>query len=75
MFEILTNLLNSWMAIPIIAIVTGMSIPVVAIIAYYWFELQKYREDSELKRCMIERGMSVEEIERALAAKSTGDEE
>ena len=65
MSEIWSGLLSSPMAIPIVAIVVGVGVPV---ITYYWFELEKHKEDCKLKRSMVERGMSVEEIERVLSA-------
>ena len=57
-------------SIPIVAICVGIGVPV---IAHYWFELKKHEMDNDLKRSMIERGMSAEEIERVLAARSSGD--
>lgn len=47
----------------------AMSIPIVAIVSTFWFKLEKIKSDNDLKRRMVERGMSVEEIERVLAAK------
>ncbi len=51
----------------------GMIVLLVAIpvIASTWREVAKDRADAELKRAMIERGMSVDEIERVLKAKSS----
>ena len=72
MSEIWISFLNNPLAIPIVGIVVGVGVPV---IGHFWFESEKHRRDSELKRSMIERGMFAEEIERILAAKSTGNEE
>jgi hypothetical protein len=36
-----------------------------------WRQMKQDQLDAELKRDMIERGMSAEEIERVLAAKSS----
>jgi hypothetical protein len=58
---------------PQLVIVLSMTIPIVAIIAGTWYKVQKARSDNELKQSMVERGMSVEEIERVLAAKSPDD--
>jgi len=51
----------------------GMVVLVVAVpvIASAWRQVAKDRADADLKRSMIERGMSVEEIERVLRAKSS----
>ena len=46
------------------------SIPIVAIIAYYWHESIKARSINELKRSMVDRGMSAQEIEQVLNAGS-----
>ena len=70
MFEFLTDFLHNPFAIPITAIVVGISVPV---ISKLWFELERHREDTKLKRFMVERGMSADEIERVLAAKSPQD--
>lgn len=68
MFDVLsTSFWNSPFAIPIVAICVGVGVP---ILGHYWSELKKHESDNKLKRSMVERGMSVEEIERVLAAKS-----
>lgn len=59
---------HSLFQMPQLAIVLGGLIPVVGIVAYYWFKGQKVRSENLLKRTMIERGMSADEIERVLAA-------
>ena len=69
MFEFWGNFLSNPMAIPIVAIIVGVAVPV---ITAFWCEREKHKEECKLKRTMIERGMSVDEIERVLAAKSTG---
>ena len=51
-----------------IAIALGCMIPIVAIVGSCWRRIEKTRSDNELKRGMIERGMSADEIERVLAA-------
>lgn len=50
------------------------SIPIVAIIAHYWHRTIKTRSENELKRQMIDQGMSADEIERVLAARGPEDE-
>jgi ABC-type bacteriocin/lantibiotic exporter with double-glycine peptidase domain len=52
-----------------LAVVGVFSVPIVAIVATYWYKLEQGRSDNDLKRSMVERGMSVEEIERVLNAK------
>ena len=46
------------------------SVPIVAILAGTWHHIEKTRSDNNLKRDMVKRGMSADEIERVLAAKS-----
>jgi hypothetical protein len=52
-----------------IAVVCVFSIPIVAIIGGLWAQVESRKSDNELKRSMVERGMSAEEIERVIAAK------
>ena len=48
------------------AIVMGCMIPIVAIIAGVWGEVAKSRENNELKKDMLNRGMSAQEIEQVV---------
>jgi hypothetical protein len=41
----------------------------------YWYKFKKAELDTSLKRDMVARGMSVEEIERVLAAKNRGSKD
>ena len=52
-----------------LGVVGAFSIPIVGIIAGCWVAVEKARSEHDLKRRMVERGMSVEEIERVMAAK------
>jgi hypothetical protein len=52
---------------------TGLIIGLASIIGYYWRQIERTRADCDLKRLMIERGMSAGEIERILAAQSPDD--
>ena len=65
------SILHSLVQMPQFVILMGMAVPIIGIIAGSWYKIHKLRSDAELKKSMIERGMSVEEIERVLAAKST----
>ena len=65
MFDFLPELFRNPFVIPIVAIVAGVAIPT---ISSAWVDQEKHKEECELKRLMIERGMSVEEIERVVAA-------
>jgi hypothetical protein len=49
--------------------VLKFSIPLVTIIGGIWYQLERTRSRNELKRSMVERGMSADEIERVLAAR------
>jgi hypothetical protein len=49
-----------WIAIALICIVPS--------VAYYLYKLRKAELDSGLKQTMLDRGMSVDEIERVLRA-------
>lgn len=54
-----------------LGVVMVFAIPLAAIIGGVWVKLERARSENELKRSMVERGMSVEEIERVIAAKSS----
>jgi hypothetical protein len=63
MTEFLSNTSNVfWLAIVLIACVP--------VVAEYWRRMRKDELDAGLKQDMIARGMSAEEIERVLAARS-----
>ncbi len=53
-----------------IAITMGCAIPIVALVGLFWHKIAKNTSENDLKRRMVERGMSPDEIERVLAAKS-----
>ncbi|MDP9173895.1 MAG: hypothetical protein M3O30_08520 [Planctomycetota bacterium] len=53
-----------------IAIVCVFAIPIVTIIGGLWAQVERRKSDNELKRSMVERGMSAEDIERIIAAKA-----
>lgn len=50
------------------ALIFGL--PVVSVMCSFWYKVSKVRSDNELKQSMVQRGMSVDEIERVLNAKS-----
>ena len=54
-----------------LGVVLGCGIPIVAIVGVFWYKIVRTTSEAELKRSMVERGMSAEEIERVLAAGST----
>ena len=49
------------------ALIFGL--PIVSVLGGMWFKLNKVRSDNELKRTMVERGMSADEIERVINAR------
>ena len=53
-----------------LAVAMVFSVPLVAILAGVWLKVEQTRSVNELKRSMVERGMSVEEIERVVSAKT-----
>lgn len=58
------SLLRADVAVPL----AGCLIAIVAIIGGFWSKTVKANRIAELKRAMIERGMSADEIERVIAA-------
>lgn len=53
-----------------LAVVGAFGMPLGCFVSYVWFHATKVRSEHALKRAMIERGMSVEEIERVMSAGS-----
>jgi hypothetical protein len=51
-----------------LAVVMVFAIPIVAIIGGLWYKIEQVKSVNHLKRRMIERGMSVDEIERVIKA-------
>ena len=56
--------------LPMIATVMGCAIPIAAIVGAAWYKIASVTSENDLKRSMVQRGMSVDEIERVLAAGS-----
>jgi len=54
--------------LPQIAIVMGCLTGIAVIIGVCWIQVEKTKSKNELKRSMVERGMSAEEIERIIEA-------
>ncbi|HEX3357226.1 MAG TPA: hypothetical protein VHS31_09665 [Tepidisphaeraceae bacterium] len=52
------------------AVVLVFGIPIIAIISEAWVRVERSRSENDLKRSMVERGMSVEEIERVITARA-----
>ena len=53
---------------PQIAIIMGCLIPIVSIISSFWYKAHKAQSENQLKRTLVERGLSVDEIERIIVA-------
>ena len=53
-----------------IAVIGVFSIPLAAILGGIWASMNKVRSDNELKQSMVNRGMSADEIERVMNARS-----
>jgi len=58
------------MEMPQIAIIMGSLIPIVGLIANFWYRAHKVQSENQLKRTLVERGMSADEIERVIAART-----
>ena len=63
--------LETIVSIPQLPIILGCLVPIVAIVVSFSHKTHVARSDNDLKRSMVERGMSADEIERVLAAKSS----
>jgi len=58
-----------------ISIVGGLAVVLAAILGGFWYGLEKAKSTNDLKREMVARGMSAEEIERVIAAKEPEEED
>jgi hypothetical protein len=58
-----------------LAVVLGCAIPIVYILASAWVKVERARTSAQLKRRMIDRGMSADEIDRVLRAGPPADDE
>ena len=58
-----------------IAILAVMAVPIALFALIFGTKMFQIRSDNELKRRMIDRGMSADEIERILAATSDSDDD
>ena len=56
--------------LPMIATVMGCAIPIAAIVGAAWYKIASVTSENDLKRSMVQRGMSVDEIDHVLAAPS-----
>jgi hypothetical protein len=56
-----------------LGVVLGCGIPLAAIIGGIWLVALRTRSLNDLKREMVQRGMSADEIERVLAADGSKD--
>lgn len=58
-----------------LSILLIFGLPVFAVIGHYWHKIEKTKSDNDLKRRMVDSGLSVEEIERVLNAGSSKDDD
>ena len=68
MTPLLELAMNEGIVIPSVMFTVGGIISVTAIIASHWRKARKADADAQLKAMMIQRGMSVSDIERVMAA-------
>lgn len=66
---------DSIFRLPQLPIIMGCLIPIAAIVGNFWYKAHKDKQDHDLKRRMLERGMSAEEIERVISAGVKDDAE
>ena len=68
MLAVLSN--PNWPSPDQLALIGAFSLPIVGLVGGLWYKIRKMLSENDLKRTMVERGMSVEEIERVLAART-----
>ena len=57
-----------------LGILLGCGIPIVFILATAWYKVERMKSADALKRKMVERGMSAEEIERVIKSGEEAEE-
>jgi hypothetical protein len=57
-----------------LGVVLGCGLPIVFILAIAWYKVERMRSADALKRQMVERGMSAEEIERVIKSGEEAEE-
>jgi hypothetical protein len=70
MWETFNNSPQHWGGVLVVAAIVSCVLGLAAIQA--WRQSQAHKMDSDLKMEMVARGMSADEIERVLRAKSSG---
>lgn len=58
-----------------LSILMIFGVPIVAVVGYYWYKIEKVKSDNNLKQRMLDSGLSVEEIERVLNAGYSKDDD
>ena len=56
-----------------LSVLGAFAVPITGILAWAWYSAHKVRSENNLKRAMVDRGMTAAEIERVIAAKSEQD--
>jgi len=59
---------TNWPSPDQLAVGGAFATAIVVVAGGLWYKIRKMLSENDLKRTMVERGMSVEEIERVLAA-------
>lgn len=54
---------------PTVAVVCVFSVGAISVLSTMWAHIETSRSENDLKRSMVERGMSAEEIERVISAR------
>ena len=73
MFSTLAFAWEVLFGIPQVIFVVGGAIAITGVIAVQWRMIHEARDRRELKRQLVERGFSAEEIERVIRAGTGGD--
>ena len=60
--------MDQWLKPEVLGILAVFGGPVIAFAIWHCYRIAKVNSDNELKRRLVERGLSVDEIERIMAA-------
>ena len=59
----------------VLGILAVFGLPAIIVAITFWYKIAKVNSDNELKRRLVERGLSVDEIERIIKAGTEEDVE
>ena len=67
--------MDQWLKPEVLGVLAAVGGPLIAFAMWLCYRIAKVNSDNELKRRLVERGLSVDEIERIIKAGTEKDDE